>query len=107
MTDGTLNVDFDASVDNTKISAVEVTQVGGSGSGLSSGDTVTADAGSQQSAVAGETVELDASGSTASGVVWGGGVDEYTVSGDLTDLSVDGDATVYVDGEPVDPASVA
>ncbi|KTG10993.1 hypothetical protein AUR64_07450 [Haloprofundus marisrubri] len=44
-------------------------------------------------------------GSFADGVVVGG-VDAYRFRGDLTLLSVDGDATVYVDGTQIDPDSV-
>ncbi|QCJ47402.1 hypothetical protein [Haloprofundus sp. MHR1] len=44
-------------------------------------------------------------GSFASGVVVGG-VDAYRYRGDLTLLSVDGDATVYLDGTQTDPDSV-
>ncbi|WP_224447690.1 hypothetical protein [Haloprofundus salilacus] len=44
-------------------------------------------------------------GSFASGVVVGG-VDAYRYSGDLTLLTVDGDANVYLDGSQIDPDSV-
>ena len=44
------------------------------------------------------------SGPDASGVVWGGGTDSYAFEGELTALSVSGDATVYVDGTAADPA---
>ncbi|WP_224270058.1 hypothetical protein [Haloprofundus salinisoli] len=44
-------------------------------------------------------------GSFAGGVVVGG-VDAYRYRGDLTLLSVDDDATVYVDGTQIDPDSV-
>ncbi|WP_152529716.1 hypothetical protein [Candidatus Halobonum tyrrellensis] len=42
------------------------------------------------------------SGGSARGVVWEGG-DEYSFDGDVTDLSVDGDAEVFIDGTRVDP----
>ncbi|WP_224332703.1 hypothetical protein [Haloprofundus halobius] len=44
-------------------------------------------------------------GSYASGVVVGG-VDAYRYTGELTLLSVEGDATVYLDGSQTDPDSV-
>ena len=40
------------------------------------------------------------SGSSATGYVWGG-TDSYTFSGELRDISVDGDATVYLNGKEV------
>ncbi|ESP86882.1 PKD domain-containing protein [Candidatus Halobonum tyrrellensis] len=57
-------------------------------------------------AAAGSTLESGDSivGSTASGGVTGTWSDAYTFTGSLERLSVNGDATVYVDGESVDPA---
>ncbi|WP_135822878.1 hypothetical protein [Halostella litorea] len=50
---------------------------------------------------------LDAvEGTTASGSVAQHGSDDYAFAGDVTSLSVDGPADVYVDGEQVDPANV-
>jgi hypothetical protein len=46
-----------------------------------------------------------ASGSTASGFV-NGGVDGYQFTGDITDATVDGDATIRVDGQAVDPGTL-
>ncbi|WP_079977603.1 S8 family peptidase [Halococcus sediminicola] len=42
-------------------------------------------------------------GSTATGQVGGGGRDSYKFSGALVVLDVDGDATVYLNGERIDP----
>lgn len=44
-------------------------------------------------------------GSSASGHVWGGR-DSYRFGGSITDLRIDGRATVLVDGEQVDPATL-
>lgn len=44
------------------------------------------------------------SGQSASGAVWGEGTDEYSFRGDLTDLSVGGDANVFLDGTQIEPA---
>ncbi len=46
----------------------------------------------------GLTSEDSITGSTATGAV-GGGRDSYGFSGDVTDFDLDGDATVYLDGE--------
>ncbi|ESP86881.1 hypothetical protein [Candidatus Halobonum tyrrellensis] len=60
-------------------------------------------------AAVGSTLESGDSivGSTASGGVTGTWSDVYTFTGNLTDLTVEGDATVYVDGEPVDATPAA
>ncbi len=60
-----------------------------------------------------KTVERDAtvddhdvvSGNAASGHVWGGR-DSYRFGGEITDLRIDGPATVLRDGEEVDPATL-
>ena len=43
------------------------------------------------------------SGSTAVGQGGGGGIDSYDFSGEIERLTVDGDATVYRNGEEIDP----
>ncbi len=53
----------------------------------------------------GLTREDSISGSAATGAV-GGGRDRYGFSGNVTDFEMDGDATVYLDGEQVDPAQL-
>ena len=45
----------------------------------------------------------DLSGAHATGQVGGGGRDSYGFSGEITAFSQDGDASVYIDGEAVDP----
>lgn len=44
----------------------------------------------------------EVSGSTAMGFV-GSGTDSYTFSGELFDIEIEGDATVFLDGESIDP----
>jgi hypothetical protein len=51
---------------------------------------------------AGDSIE----GSTATGGV-AGGTDAYEYSGSVTDFTLDGQATVYRNGEQVDPATLA
>ncbi|HET7324126.1 MAG TPA: S8 family serine peptidase [Halococcus sp.] len=51
------------------------------------------------------TREDSISGSTATGAV-GPGRDSYRFSGDILDFSMTGDATVYLDGEQADPATL-
>ncbi len=53
----------------------------------------------------GLTREDRISGSTATGAV-GGGRDKYRFSGEVTDFSISGDATVYLDGEEIDPTQL-
>ena len=48
------------------------------------------------------TVPDSVSGSSASGSVAQNGVDDYRFSGNLTDISVDGPANVYVNGEQIE-----
>jgi hypothetical protein len=48
----------------------------------------------------------DASETHASGQVDGGGRDSYGYSGEITSLSVDGDATIYVNGKQTAPGSL-
>ncbi|WP_049900358.1 hypothetical protein [Halococcus agarilyticus] len=45
------------------------------------------------------------SGNTATGQGGGGGIDSYGFSGDIVAFDFDGDATVYLDGEEVDPGN--
>ncbi|WP_273836418.1 PGF-CTERM sorting domain-containing protein [Halococcus sp. PRR34] len=53
----------------------------------------------------GATQPDEVSGSTASGSTAQGGIDNYTFSGELTDLNLEGGpAEVYVNGERIDPA---
>jgi uncharacterized protein YxjI len=117
--DSTLDVDFSHVTENPKVSAIEVVPVDGTG------DTDTEPTGSSTVDIIGEGTEADYefgvsgevtggeslnptdsfSGNTASGTVIGG-TDTYTITGELTSLTVDGTATVEVDGQEIDPATV-
>ncbi|WP_256686338.1 S8 family serine peptidase [Halococcus qingdaonensis] len=44
----------------------------------------------------------EVSGSTATGYVWGG-TDSYAFSGKIASLSLDGDASIYLDGQKINP----
>jgi len=47
---------------------------------------------------------IESDGSVSGGVA--GGADSYEFSGELTGFSLDGDATVYLDGQQVDPSTL-
>jgi len=47
------------------------------------------------------------SGSSASGVVYSGGSDGYRFTGEVTSFTLDGDATVYRNGEQVSPSELS
>lgn len=43
---------------------------------------------------------------TVSGTLTNGDVDSYTYTGEITDFQLDGNAAVYIDGQPVSPTSL-
>ncbi|EMA39639.1 serine protease halolysin R4 [Halococcus morrhuae DSM 1307] len=72
--------------------------IDGSGSYSSYDFSVTDRIGVQQGIGGKDTI----SGSSATGAVGGDGKDIYGFSGTITDLTVDGDADVYLDDQPID-----
>jgi len=67
--------------------------------------TVSASGDLKKSTAMGATIDAQdtISGSTAIGQGGGGGIDSYGFSGEVTELSLSGDATMYLDGERASP----
>jgi peptidoglycan/xylan/chitin deacetylase (PgdA/CDA1 family) len=100
-----LDIDGDATVlvdgDPADLRLPNTLAIKGGGSYTSYSFTVSGDV----EAGGGLTTEDEISGSSASGAV-GGGRDNYRFSGEITAFDLDGDGTVFLNGERVDPASL-
>ena len=94
--DGSANVFLDGELLDTTLEHTLMVEATGSYSRYEF--SVTGAIGSRQDIAGRDSI----SGSAASGAVGGNGRDAYGFSGTITDLSVDGSADVFLDGEPLD-----